>query len=67
MTTSGMFAVPAFMCVFLEIGADRMMFASDYPYETCIEAANFIENVAISDIDRKKICHQTAEKLFKLG
>jgi 5-carboxyvanillate decarboxylase len=67
-TTSGMFAVPAFMCVFLEIGADRMMFASDYPYETCIEAANFIENVvAISDIDRKKICHQTAEKLFKLG
>lgn len=67
-TTSGMFAMPAFMSVFLEIGADRMMFASDYPYETCVEAANFIENVvAISDIDRKKICHQTAEKLFKLS
>jgi hypothetical protein len=32
------------------------------------EAANFIEKVAaISDIDRKKICHQTAEKLFKLS
>jgi predicted TIM-barrel fold metal-dependent hydrolase len=63
-----MFAVPAFMSVFLEMGADRMMFASDYPYETCTEAANFIEKVAaISDIDKTKICHLTAEKLFKLS
>jgi len=66
-TTSGMFAIPAFMCAFLEVGADRMMFASDYPYEKCEEAARFIENVPISDIDKKKICHLTAEKLFKLS
>jgi 2,3-dihydroxybenzoate decarboxylase len=66
-TTSGMFAVPAFMSVFLEMGADRMMFASDFPYENGDEAARFIENVAISDIDREKVCHLTAEKLFKLS
>ncbi|MGA3175195.1 MAG: amidohydrolase family protein [Syntrophorhabdales bacterium] len=67
-TTSGMFAAPAFMCVFLEMGADRMMFASDFPYESCSEAAQFMDKVAaISDIDKKKICHVTAEKLFKLS
>jgi predicted TIM-barrel fold metal-dependent hydrolase len=43
------------------------MFASDYPYEKCEEAARFIERVPISDIDREKICHQTAEKLFKVS
>lgn len=65
-TTSGMFAVPAFMCVFQEIGADRMMFAVDYPYEETEEAVHFIEQVPISDIDKEKVQHLTAEKVFKL-
>ncbi len=66
-TTSGMFAVPAFSCVFQEIGADRMMFAVDYPYEECEEAVRFMERVPISDIDKEKIYHLTAERLFKMG
>ncbi|MBA7698013.1 hypothetical protein ES703_106687 [subsurface metagenome] len=66
-TTSGMFAVPAFMCVFQEIGADRMMFAVDYPYERSEEAVSFMEKVPISDIDKEKVYHLTAEKLFKLS
>jgi len=66
-TTSGMFAVPAFTCVFEEIGADRIMFAADYPYEKSEEAVSFMEKVPISDIDKEKICHLNAEKLFKLS
>jgi len=66
-TTSGMFAVPAFMCVFQEIGADRIMFAVDYPYEKSQEAVRFMEKVPISDIDKEKIYHLTAEKLFKIS
>ncbi len=66
-TTSGMFAVPAFLCVFMEIGADRVMFASDYPYEKSEEAAHFMEKVPISDIDKEKIYHLNAERLFKLS
>jgi len=65
-STSGMFTVPAFMCVFSEIGADRMMFAVDYPYEKSEEAVYFMEKVPISKIDKEKIYHLTAEKLFKL-
>jgi len=65
--TSGMYSVPAFMSVFLELGADRIMFAADYPYENSEEAARFIERVPVSDIDKEKIQHQVAEKLFKLG
>jgi len=66
-TTSGMFAVPAFMSTFLEIGADRIMFAVDYPYEKSEEAVSLMERVPISDIDKEKIYHLTAERLFKLS
>ncbi len=66
-TISGMFAVPAFMCVFQEIGADRIMFAADYPYEKSEDAISFMEKVPISDIDKEKVYHLTAEKLFKLS
>jgi len=66
-TTSGMFAVPAFMSAFLEVGADRIMFAADYPYGKGEKAVRFIEQVPISDVDKEKIQHLTAEKLFKLS
>ncbi len=66
-TISGMFATPAVMCVLHEIGADRMMFATDYPYEQSEEATSFMERLPISDIDKEKIYHLTAERLFKLA
>lgn len=65
-TTSGMSALPAFLSTYLELGADRMMFSADYPYENSEEAAKFIDQVAISDIDKAKISYLTAEKLFKI-
>jgi len=63
---SGMYAVPAFLSVMLEIGADHMMFAADYPYENIEEASRFIESVPVSAPDKEKIFHGVAEKLFKL-
>jgi 5-carboxyvanillate decarboxylase len=63
---SGMTAVPAFLSVYLELSADHMLFAADYPYENSEDASRFIEQVPISEIDKEKICHLTAEKLFKL-
>jgi len=63
---SGMYSIPAFMSVFLELGADHIMFAADYPYENSEEAARFIEQVPVSDTDKEKIQHGVAEKLFKL-
>jgi 5-carboxyvanillate decarboxylase len=63
---AGMYAVPAFLNVLMELGADHMMFAADYPYENSEEAAAFIKRVPISNPDKEKVQHGTAEKLFKI-
>lgn len=65
-TISGVFYAPAFMCSYLAMGADRIAFAVDYPYEKAEEAVEFVENLPISDADKEKIFHLNAEKLFKI-
>jgi 5-carboxyvanillate decarboxylase len=65
-TTSGMFWYPPLLCCCLGVGADRILFATDYPMEVTKEAVQFIETAPISDSDREKICHLNAERLFNL-
>jgi 5-carboxyvanillate decarboxylase len=65
-TTGGIFSQPAFLSVYLEMGGERMLFATDYPYEKTSEAVEFIDRLPISDLDRQRIYHLNAEKLFKL-
>lgn len=65
-TTSGNFSTQALHCTMLTMGADRILFAADYPYEDYDEAARFIDTVAISENDRRKIAHSNARALYKL-
>jgi 5-carboxyvanillate decarboxylase len=65
-TTSGMMFLPAFLCTYLALGADRIMFAVDYPFESTLEAAQFATNLPVSDEDKEKILRRNAETLFKL-
>ena len=65
-TTSGNFSVSAFFCAYSELGADRILFAVDYPMESNKEAVQFMETLQISDSDKEKICHLNAERLFEL-
>ncbi len=65
-TTSGMSFQPAFMCTYLALGADRIAFASDYPYERSEESVEFMKEVPICESDKEKIYHLNAEKLFGL-
>jgi len=65
-TTSGMLWQPALICTILALGADRIMFAVDYPMEPSQEAVQFMEAAAVSDSDKEKIYHLNAEKLFGL-
>jgi len=65
-TTSGNFSVSAFLCAYLELGAERMLFAVDYPMESNKEAVQFMEGLPICDSDKEKVCHLNAEKLFGL-
>jgi 5-carboxyvanillate decarboxylase len=65
-TTSGMCWHPAFLCSCLALGADKILFATDYPMESSREAASFMESAAIAYTDKEKILHSNAERLFRL-
>ena len=65
-TTSGMFWEPALKFVCTAMGPERVLFATDYPYEFINEAAGFIESADISGDDREKICYLNAERLLGL-
>jgi 2,3-dihydroxybenzoate decarboxylase len=65
-STSGIFSDQALIAAVLTIGADRILFAVDYPYEPIAPAADWIERAPISEIDRRKIAHLNARALFKL-
>jgi 2,3-dihydroxybenzoate decarboxylase len=65
-TTSGNFHTPTLLNVIAEMGADRVLFAIDYPYERTDEAVAWFDNCAISDEDRQKIGRLNALRIFKL-
>ncbi len=65
-TTSGMFSAEPLLCSIGALGADRVMFSVDYPYESADEAARFIENVPLDDQQRMDVCFRNAEKLLGL-
>jgi 5-carboxyvanillate decarboxylase len=66
-TTSGMNEEPAALIFTISaLGADNIMFAVDYPMEDAGDAVRFIDTVPISDIDREKICHLNAERVFSM-
>jgi 5-carboxyvanillate decarboxylase len=65
-TTSGMFWHPALQFVSQVLGADRILFATDYPYESGKEAVEFLLTAPIPKADLEKIAHGNAERIFKL-
>jgi 2,3-dihydroxybenzoate decarboxylase len=65
-TTSGNFHTQALTNVISEVGADRILYSVDYPYEDMVEARKWFDQAAISDSDRAKIAHLNAQKLFRL-
>ncbi len=65
-TTSGNFRTQALINAMLEIGSDRIMFSSDWPFENIDHAAIWFDSAAIGENDRKKIGRTNAARLFKL-
>ena len=65
-TTSGVFRTQALLDSMLEVGADRILFSVDYPYESMKELAPWFDICPISENDRLKIGRANAQKLFKL-
>jgi len=65
-TTSGQFHAPPLLCTIMQMGADRILFATDYPFEEVSEASVWFDACPISEADRKKIGRQNAIDLFGL-
>jgi 2,3-dihydroxybenzoate decarboxylase len=66
-TTSGVSSFPPLQCAMLALGAERILFSVDYPFESTREATEFIESAPISERDRDLICYGNAERLLNLS
>lgn len=65
-TTSGMFWAPTLEFVSKVFGADRIMYATDYPFELGEDLTTFVEEADLTAEDKENIWHRNAEKVFKL-
>jgi aminocarboxymuconate-semialdehyde decarboxylase len=64
---------PALMCAYDFFGADHLLFGADFPagdrnkgYRSYMQTINAIEQMDISDIDKKKIFADNARRLLRL-
>lgn len=67
LTTSGVCSPAPLLTALLSMGADHILFGTDYPFEDIGTATTFLRDAPISDADRLKIGHQNAEKLLGLA
>ena len=65
-TSSGNFHTPSLMNAVTELGAERVMFSVDWPFEAVDQAAAWFDAAQIDDGMRAKIGRDNAVKLFKL-
>jgi predicted TIM-barrel fold metal-dependent hydrolase len=62
-TTSGNYLPAALLCTYQALGIDRILLATDYPYEDSSECIRFLEELPITPEDREKIYHRNAERV----
>jgi gamma-resorcylate decarboxylase len=65
-TTSGNFRTQTLTEVMTEVGADRILYSVDYPFEDTAIAAEWFDHAAISEADRSKIGRTNAAQLFRI-
>ena len=66
-TTSGNFCTQSLIHAILTLGADRLLFAVDYPFEEHAQAASWFDAADIAEADRRKIGRDNAAALFGLS
>src|SRR3954470_19892720 len=62
-TISGNYHTPSLVGAVSEMGADRLMFAVDHPFEDVADGAEWFDTVAIDEADRAKIGGPNAQAL----
>jgi len=66
LTTSGNFSTAALNNAVAEMGADRVMFSIDWPFEAIDEGCAWLDRADIAPADKTKIARDNAVALFRL-
>ncbi|HEX7081676.1 MAG TPA: amidohydrolase family protein [Gammaproteobacteria bacterium] len=66
-TTSGMAWEPPILYARQVLGADRVLYAMDYPYQYVPEEVAVTDNLPISDAEKVALYRRNAERVFKLA
>jgi len=65
-TTSGMAWEPPILYACSVLGADRVLYAMDYPYQYVIEEVAVTDNLPITDAEKRILYQTNAEQVFRL-
>ena len=65
-TTSGNSHTPSLLAILLELGADRVMFACDYPFERMADSVRWFDSLPIAPADLAKIGRSNAQRVLRL-
>lgn len=63
---SGMLTLPHFQFIHTLMGAERILYSIDYPYQSLDGARAFIERLPVGTADKTLIAHGNAERLLGL-
>lgn len=65
-TFSGFNYLPTFLDLRLQVGAERIMFSTDYPFGSMTTARAFLEQLPVCPADKARIAHGNAERLLNV-
>jgi predicted TIM-barrel fold metal-dependent hydrolase len=65
-TTSGNFSDPALVCCLMEMGADRILFAVDWPFVSNDLAVKWALQTPLCAEDRQKMLGGNATRLLRI-
>jgi predicted TIM-barrel fold metal-dependent hydrolase len=63
-TFGGFNFLPSFVSLYMQVGAERILFSADSPFGNLKEAAEFVASLPISETDKHKITWENAKNLF---
>jgi 5-carboxyvanillate decarboxylase len=66
-TNSGVAWEPAIKFTQSVIGVDRVMYAMDYPYQYAVDEVAVLDNMQMSEDDKKKFFQTNAQRVFKIN
>lgn len=61
-----MLTLPHFQFIHAVMGAERILYSVDYPYQSLDGARAFIDALPVSEVEKELIAHGNAERLLGL-